>query len=146
MNSAHDLTSTTGAAPDPPGRGTSASESGTQAPRVLSTTEAREAIPGLARRFRQEGLAADIVFFGPHRRPAGEIVPVELLEALAPYLEDLVVAHRVRERLADHAGERVSLDELDERLGFTRDKIAAQAAILRREGGLGPRSGPGPDG
>ncbi|MGH3370293.1 MAG: hypothetical protein ACRDPR_09845 [Nocardioidaceae bacterium] len=100
---------------------------------VLTTTEARTQLPSLAESFRTEGVEAGVVFFGPHRHPDGAIVPAALLEALAPYLEDLVVAERVRQRLADDTGERLSLRQLDERLGLDRADVESEAAALRAE-------------
>ena len=60
-----------------------------KATRVLTTTEAREAIPSIAQRCHDQGIEAGIVFYGPQRRPEAAIIPVALLEALAPYLEDV---------------------------------------------------------
>lgn len=106
------------------------------APRnVLTVTEAREAAPSLARKFRDEGLAGGVVFFGSHRRPDAAIVPGELLEALEPYLEDLVIAQRVRARAAE-GGEAITLDELDEALGFDAEEVELAATELREELGL----------
>jgi hypothetical protein len=104
--------------------------------RVLTTTEAREAAPALAQRFHEEGVEAGIVFYGPHRRPDAAIVPAALLEALAPYLEDLAVANEVRRRREEDTGERLSLAELDAKHGFTPEAVADEAAALRRELGL----------
>jgi antitoxin StbD len=103
---------------------------------VLNTSEAREAAPELARRYREQGINGEVVFFGSHRRPDAAVVPAALLEALAPYLEDLVVAERVRERLRADDGTRVSLAELDRRNRWTAGDIAAEAADLRRELGI----------
>jgi antitoxin StbD len=90
---------------------------------VLTTSEAREQVPALAQRFREQGADAEIVFFGPHRRAAGAIVPIALLEELAPLIEDLLVARRVRERLATDSGQRVSLERLDSRLAITPEEL-----------------------
>lgn len=106
------------------------------APRnVLTVTEAREAAPGLAREFRDKGIAGGIVFFGSHRRPDAAIVPGELLEALEPYLEDLVIAQRVRIRAVE-GSEAITLDELDEAVGFDADEVELAAKELREELGL----------
>jgi antitoxin StbD len=105
--------------------------------RVLTTTEAREAMPGIAQRFHQEGLGSEIVFYGAHRRAEAAIVPVALLEALAPYLEDLVLAETLRARRSEDTGIRYTLDELDDVLEFDRDAVASAKAQLARDLGLG---------
>ena len=102
---------------------------------VLTVTEAREAAPGIAREFRDKGIAGGVVFFGSHRRPDAAIVPGVLLEALEPYLEDLVIAHRVRTR-ATEVGEALTLDELDEAVGFDTEDVELAAKELREELGL----------
>lgn len=102
---------------------------------VLTVTEAREAAPGLAREFRDKGIAGGVVFFGSHRRPDAAIVPGALLEALEPYLEDLVIAERVRGR-SDDDGETMTLAELDEAVGFNAEEVGLAAKELREEFGL----------
>lgn len=103
--------------------------------RVLTTSEAREQVPAIAQRFREQGAAAEIVFFGPHRRAEAAIVPLALLEELAPLIEDFLLARRVRERLASEAA-RVSLAEVDARLGLSDEELAVAERELRDELGL----------
>jgi hypothetical protein len=103
---------------------------------VLTVTEAREAAPRLAREFRDKGIAGGVVFFGSHRRPDAAIVPGELLEVLEPFLEDLVIAQRVRVRAAE-GSEALSLAELDAAVGFDTDEVELATTELRRELGLG---------
>lgn len=105
---------------------------------VLTTTEAREAVPRLAQRFHREGIAAGIVYYGPQRQPHAAIVPIELLEALAPFVEDLVVAEALRSRRREDSGVRYSLAELDEIHGFGAERIEEEVAQLERD--LGPGS------
>ena len=64
-------------------------------------------------------------------------MPAALLEALAPYLEDLLVAEGVRSRLAADDATRLSLAELVKRNGWSADEIKRDAAEMRRELGLG---------
>lgn len=104
--------------------------------KVLTTTEARTDLPKLAASFHSEGVGAEIVFFGPHRRPDGAIVPAAMLAALAPYLEDIVIAERVRQRRAEDTGERVSVDELIAAGRFTADEVDAEAERLALELGV----------
>ena len=104
--------------------------------RVLTTTEAREAIPGIARRCHDEGIDAGIVFYGPQRRAQAAIVPIALLEALAPFLEDVVLAETLRQRRAEDSGVRRTLVELDLVHGFDADDVEAAKDQLRRDIGL----------
>lgn len=64
------------------------------------------------------------------------IIPAELLERLAPYLEALALADRLRARLADEAP-NLSEEEVDAALGFDRVDIAAEREALI--GGLNRR-------
>lgn len=97
---------------------------------VLSVTEARKALPQLARSFRGRSSDTGIVFFGSHRRADAAIVPAALIEKLEPYLEDLLIAERVRARSAAREG-TLTLEELDERLGLDpADVEAAKSEIL----------------
>ncbi|MBK5224176.1 MAG: hypothetical protein JJE52_15140 [Acidimicrobiia bacterium] len=95
--------------------------------KVLTTTEARTGLPKLAAAFHAEGIEGGIVFFGPHRRPDGAIVPAAMLAALAPYLEDIVIAERVRQRRATDTGERITMAELIAGGRFDADEVSAEA-------------------
>lgn len=103
---------------------------------VLSITEMREAAPQVAKSFREDGLAADVVFFGSQRRFDGALIPAALFTAFADVLEDLVIAQRVRERRETDTGVRFTLDEVDEMLGHDPAAREADLAALRAELGL----------
>ena len=107
-----------------------------RATKVLTTTEAREAMPSIAKQCHDEGINAGIVFYGPQRRPEAAIIPVALLEALAPYLEDVVLAETLRLRKAEDSGERYTLDELDAAHGFDHADVEEAKDQLRRDLGL----------
>lgn len=79
-------------------------------PRVLTSTEARIALPGLAEEIERVGLAFQPVLFGSHRKPVGAIVPAELLEKLESLLEDIAIAPEVVRRVADGEGEKAMAD------------------------------------
>lgn len=72
--------------------------------------------------FREAGAAAGIVVFGSHRRPEAAVIPYELVELLDPVIEDLVIAQRVRDRLAEDDGSRLTLDQVADRLGVDLDR------------------------
>lgn len=67
-------------------------------------------------RFRQEGIAATPVIFGAHRKPEAVVIPFELYASLLPLIEDLEIAHLVRERTA--AGPATPLEETAAKLGI----------------------------
>lgn len=101
--------------------------------KVLTTTEARTDLPKLAAAFHAEGIEGEIVFFGPHRRPDGAIVPAAMLKVLAPFLEDIVIAERIRQRRAEDTGERISMAELVAGGQFNADEVSAEAEKLAAE-------------
>ncbi|MCZ4069148.1 MULTISPECIES: hypothetical protein [unclassified Microbacterium] len=86
---------------------------------VLPTSEARSVLPDALRRFRSEGALAQPVVFGGHRRAEGVVIPFELYAELLPVIEDLEIAHLVRERAA--AGESGSLSDIAAGLGLDPD-------------------------
>lgn len=70
---------------------------------VLPSREARTEIPKALRRFRAEGATAEPIVFGSHRRPEAVVIPFELYESLLPAIEELEIAHIVRERRGQQA-------------------------------------------
>ena len=104
-------------------------------PRVLGTAEARKELPAILDRFRHDGLQAEPVFIGSYRRPEAVILSAEIVEQLAPWLEDLLLAERIRERLAAR-GAPVAVDTVKVQLGIGDDEVDAEKEALRREFGL----------
>ena len=86
---------------------------------VLPTNEARTALPKALARFRERGALAEPIVFGAQRRPEGVMIPFELYEELLPVIEDVEIAHLVRERAA--AGEAVPLADVAVTLGLDAD-------------------------
>ena len=84
---------------------------------VMPTSEARAELTSITAAFREDGAAAGIVVFGSYRRPEAAVIPYELVELLDPIIEDLVIAQRVQDRLANDDGTRLSLDQVASRLG-----------------------------
>jgi hypothetical protein len=89
---------------------------------VLPTSEARAELSAITAGFREQGAAAGIVVFGNRRVPEAAVVPYELVELLDPIIEDLVIAARVRERLAADDGERFSLETVAAEFGIDLDE------------------------
>jgi hypothetical protein len=89
---------------------------------VLPTSEARSALSSITAGFRKRGASSAIVIFGNHRRPEAAVIPYELVELLDPIIEDLVIAQRVRDRLAADDGTRFTLEEVAESVGVDLDE------------------------
>jgi hypothetical protein len=87
-------------------------------PDVLPVGEARASLSRLLAVFREQGLEADPVFVGSHRRADAVLLPMALFEELAPLIEDILLAHEVRRRLAEDSGTRVGHDDLLAELGI----------------------------
>lgn len=85
---------------------------------VLASGDARTALPDALRRFRSQGLAAEPIVFGSHRRPEAVVIPFELYARLLPVIEDLEIAQLVRERAA--AGASVPLADVAAAVGLDR--------------------------
>jgi antitoxin StbD len=83
---------------------------------VLPSGDARTALPEALRRLRAEGLAAEPIVFGAHRKPEAVVIPFELYAQLLPVIEDLEIAQLVRERAA--AGESVPLADVAAAVGL----------------------------
>lgn len=81
-------------------------------------------------------MAADVVFFGSQRRFEGAVIPATLFTAFADVLEDLIIAERVRERREADTGVRLSMDEVDQMLGYDPADETTDLAALRAELGL----------
>jgi antitoxin StbD len=83
---------------------------------VLASGDARTALSDALRRFRADGVAADPVVFGSHRKAEAVVIPFELYAQLLPVIEDLQIAELVRQRVA--AGEPVPLAEVADAAGL----------------------------
>jgi antitoxin StbD len=103
--------------------------------RVLGTAETRRDLPSILSRCRAQGVNAAPVFVGANRKPEAVILPVELVERLAPYLEDLLVAERIRARLNANDA-TVPAAQVAHELGLRSEDIESAKRDLRREHGL----------
>jgi len=54
---------------------------------TITTTEARTALSQILARFREEGLGAEPVIFGDHRKPEGVVISYELFARLESAVE-----------------------------------------------------------
>ncbi len=58
-----------------------------------------------------------LFLFGSHRKPEGVMLPYSLFERLIPEIEEILLAERVRERIAD-GSKSLPLEKLIKELGF----------------------------
>ena len=103
--------------------------------RVLGTAEARTELSTILGRFRRDGVDAEPVFIGSYRQTDAVLISSALADRLAPLLEDLLLADRLRDRLAE-GGQPISGDVVDAQFGFDLDQVAAETSRLRDELGL----------
>jgi hypothetical protein len=87
----------------------------------LPSREARTELPKTLKRFRREGIAAEPLVFGAHRKPEAVIIPFELYASLLPLIEDLEIAQIARNRAA--SGPATPLQETAAKLGVDLDSI-----------------------
>jgi antitoxin StbD len=92
---------------------------GTTMPETISET--RQLLTSHVARFREEGLDAEPVVFGDHRQPEAALIPYETFRLLLDVAEDVAIAQRLRERLAEDDGQRVGLVDLAAELGVDLD-------------------------
>jgi hypothetical protein len=90
---------------------------------VLPSRDARDELPNALKRFRAEGVSAEPLIFGSHRKPEGVVIPFELYEEVLPLVEDILIARAARERIA--AGAAVPLSDIATRLGVDLDSLEA---------------------
>ncbi|WP_252975204.1 type II toxin-antitoxin system Phd/YefM family antitoxin [Janibacter melonis] len=67
---------------------------------VTPTSEARAELSRTLDRFRRQGLEAEPLVFGGHRRAEAVVLPFEMYERLIPAIEDIFLAESIRARLA----------------------------------------------
>ena len=98
-------------------------------PAVITSADARKDLPSITARFRQEGIDADPVFYGSHRKPEAVLMSMQRYEALMSALEDRMLQNLIRERLT-RPHRWLTEDELMERLGITAEDVAKSQAWI----------------
>jgi len=86
-------------------------------PEVLPVREARASLSRLLARFREQGLDAEPVFLGAHRKADAVLLAIALFEELAPVIDDVLGSQEVRRRIAADTGKRITQEELVAGLG-----------------------------
>lgn len=90
---------------------------------VETISDARRQLTKHVVRFRKDGLDAEPVVFGDHRKPEAVVVPFELFQLLLDVAEDVAVAERIRERDASDSGARTSLADVAAEFGIDLDQL-----------------------
>lgn len=89
----------------------------------VPTSVARRELTQTVSRFREEGLGAEPVVFGSHRKAEAVVLPYEAYAALMELAEEYAIASRIRQR--DHAdsGQRYTLEEVADEFGVDLDTL-----------------------
>lgn len=90
---------------------------------VETISDARKHLTGHVARSREQGLDAEPVIFGDHRRPEAALLPYDTFQLLLDIAEDVIVAERIRERLDADSGNRTSLNEVAAEFGIDLDEL-----------------------
>jgi len=81
-------------------------------PRVQTSADARRELSTVLKRFRKDGITAEPLVFGAHRKPEAAVIPYGLYERIARIIEDREIADLVRDRISQ--GDPMPMDELFE--------------------------------
>jgi len=92
-------------------------------PMTETIRDARRNLTSHVARFRSEGLDAEPVVFGDHRRPEAVLLPHVTFELLLDLAEDLAIAERLRQRRAADGSERTTLAEAAAAFGVDLDEL-----------------------
>lgn len=91
---------------------------------ILPTTEARAKLSQILAGFELDGVNAEPVTLGSHRRPQGVIIGWDLWLEILPAIEDHLDATEARRRLDDAGPDRVSFDEAAQAVGRRPDSYS----------------------
>jgi len=86
-------------------------------------SDARRDLTQHVARFRREGLDAEPVVFGDHRRPEAVLLPHATFELLLDVAEDIAIAERIEERRSSDQGNRTTLADAAAELGVVLDDL-----------------------
>jgi PHD/YefM family antitoxin component YafN of YafNO toxin-antitoxin module len=89
----------------------------------VPTSVARRELTQTVSRFREEGLGAEPVVFGSHRKAEAVVLPYEAYEALMELAEEYAIASRIRERDQADSGQRYTLEEVADEFGIDLDTL-----------------------
>lgn len=89
---------------------------------VMTAADARKQLPSIVARFREEGVDAEPIFYGSHRKPEAVILSMQRYEAIMSALEDQFLQSLIKERLS-RPHRWITQAELMEELGITEEDI-----------------------
>ena len=89
---------------------------------IQTATDTRTGLNNTLQRFRADGMTAEPVVFGSHRKPEGVVLPWAMYERLLPIVENILIAETVRERIND-SHTPVAFDDAARALGFSPDEF-----------------------
>ncbi|MBK5222839.1 MAG: hypothetical protein JJE52_08190 [Acidimicrobiia bacterium] len=84
---------------------------------IMPTTEARARLSQILAEFERDGVNAEPVAFGSHRRPQGVIIGWDLWLEILPAIEDHLDATEAGHRLDRAGDERVTFEDAADVLG-----------------------------
>jgi antitoxin StbD len=90
---------------------------------IETISAARRDLTKHVHRFRRDGLDAEPVVFGDHRKPEAVVVPFETFQLLLDVAEDIAIAERIRERDSSDSGVRTSLADAAAEFGIDLDEL-----------------------
>ena len=90
---------------------------------VETISGARKMLTQHVARFRVDGLDAEPVVFGDHRKPEAVVLPFETFQLLLDIAEDIAIMERVRERDSSDSGARTSLPDAAAEFGIDLDEL-----------------------
>lgn len=86
-------------------------------------SDTRRDLTGHVARFRKEGIDAEPVVFGDHRHPEAVLLPHATFQMLLDVAEDIAIAERISQRLAEDDGARTNLSEAAAAFGIDLDEL-----------------------
>ena len=85
---------------------------------VIPSMEARASLSTYLEDFRANGVSAEPVVFGSHRKAEGVIMSYARYTQLVEFLDDLVISEEVAEALANDRGRRTSAADVARQAGI----------------------------
>lgn len=89
---------------------------------VITAADARKALPSITAKFREQGVDAEPVFYGSHRKPEAVLMSMQRYEAIMSALEDRFLQTLIKERLS-RPHRWITEEELMQQLGITEEDV-----------------------
>lgn len=85
---------------------------------VIPSMEARASLSSYLEDFRSNGVSAETVVFGSHRKAEGVIMSYARYSQMIEFLDDLVISEEVAEAFANDGGGRTSAADVAREAGL----------------------------